>query len=91
MHTRTGTNDFLPQQQPLLYQVELQGAGANTGDVTWTHSTYDATNSDSGGTKWGTEGGDVDPAVLSAEVDNERGQHKFPSTPGGFTYDFPCR
>mmetsp|Transcript_38816 Transcript_38816/g.92908 ORF Transcript_38816/g.92908 Transcript_38816/m.92908 type:complete len:578 (+) Transcript_38816:535-2268(+) len=78
----TGTNDFLPQQQPLLYQVELQGAGANTGDVTWTHSAYDAANSDSGGTKWGTEGGDVDPAVLSMEVDNEHGQHKFPSTPG---------
>jgi len=78
--TTSGTNDFLPQQQPLLYQVELQGAGANTGDVTWTHSTYDAVNPDTGGTKWGAEGGNIDPLVLSMEVDNERGQHKFPSS-----------
>ena len=73
--TTTGTNDFLPQQQPLLYQVELQGAGANTGDVTWTHSTYDAADP-SGGTKWTTDGADVDPIVISMEVDNESGQHK---------------
>lgn len=79
--TVTGTNDFLPQQQPLLYQVELQGAGANTGDVTWTHSTYDAADPN-GGVRWAQEGGDVDPEVISAEVDNERGQHKFPSSEG---------
>jgi len=79
--TTTGTNDFLAQQQPKLYQVELQGAGANSGDVTWTHSTYDAANPD-GGTKWGAAGGDVDPLVISMEVDNERGQHKFPSSEG---------
>eukprot|EP00585_Thalassiosira_rotula_P006736 CAMPEP_0196138492 /NCGR_PEP_ID=MMETSP0910-20130528/6111_1 /TAXON_ID=49265 /ORGANISM="Thalassiosira rotula, Strain GSO102" /LENGTH=599 /DNA_ID=CAMNT_0041399103 /DNA_START=3 /DNA_END=1802 /DNA_ORIENTATION=- len=80
--TTTGTNDFLAQQQPLLYQVELQGAGANSGDVTWTHSTYDAANPDGGGTRWGTAGGDVDPLVISMEVDDERGQHKFPSSEG---------
>jgi len=79
--TTTGTNDFLPQQQPLLYQVELQGAGANTGDVTWTHSTYNAADP-SGGTMWKTPGADVDPLVLSMELDNERGQHKFPSSHG---------
>lgn len=77
--TTTGINDFLPQQQPLLQQVELQGAGANTGDVTWTHSTYNAADP-STGTKWATEGGDVDTQVISAEVDNESGQHKFPSS-----------
>jgi len=79
--TTTGTNDFLPQQQPLLYQVELQGAGANTGDATWTHSTYNAADS-SAGTMWAAPGGDVDPLVISMEVDNERGQHKFPSSDG---------
>ena len=80
--TTTGTNDFAPQQQPLLYQVELEGAGANTGDATWTHATYDAASPASGGVKWGTAGGDVDADVLTTEVDNERGQHKFPSTAG---------
>lgn len=79
--TTTGTTDFLPQQQPLLQQVELQVAGANTGDVTWTHSTYNAADP-SKGTKWGTEGGDVEANVISAEVDNERGQHKFPTSEG---------
>ena len=79
--TTTGTNDFLPQQQPLLQQVELQVAGANTGDVTWTHSSYNAADP-SAGTKWGTEGGDTDANVISAEVDDERGQHKFPTSEG---------
>ena len=79
--TTTGVNNFLPQVQPLLFQVELQGAGANTGDATWTHSTYDAANP-SGGTKWTAQGADVDPIVISTEVDNERGQHKFPSSDG---------
>jgi len=77
--TTTGTNDFLEQPQPLLYQVELQGAGANTGDVTWTHSSYDAANP-SKGTYWETPGADIDNTVLSMEVDNERGQHKFPTS-----------
>ena len=79
--TTTGTNEFLAQQQPLLQQVELQGAGANTGDVTWTHSTYNAADP-SAGTKWATEGADIDPLVISMEVDNERGQHKFPTSDG---------
>lgn len=79
--TTTNTNDFLSQQQPKLHQVELEGAGANTGDTTWTHSTYDATDP-SGGVKWGTAGGDVNPLVISAEVDDERGQHKFPTSEG---------
>lgn len=79
--TTTHTNDFLPQPQPLLYQVELQGAGANTGDVTWTHSTYNAADV-AQGTLWGTPGGDVDATVISAEVGDERGQHKFPSSDG---------
>jgi len=77
--TTTGTNDFLEQPQPLLYQVELQGAGANTGDVTWTHSTYDAANP-SKGILWDKPGADIDMTVLSMEVDNERGQHKFPTS-----------
>lgn len=80
--TTTGANDFLPQQQPKLYQVELQGAGANTGDVTWTHATYDATDPVNKGVTWASPGADVDPLVLSMEVDNERGQHKFPSSAG---------
>jgi len=75
----TGTNDFLEQPQPLLYQVELQGAGANTGDVTWTHSSYNAAKP-TDGTLWDTPGGDVDNNVISMEVDNERGQHKFPTS-----------
>jgi len=77
--TTTGVNDFLSQPQPLLYQVELQGAGANTGDVTWTHSTYNSADP-SLGTKWTTPGADVDTSVLSMEIDNERSQHKFPSS-----------
>jgi len=79
--TTTGTNDFLEQPQPLLYQVELQGAGANTGDVTWTHSTYNAANP-SLGTMWASPGGDVDSTVISMEMDDERGQHKFPTSEG---------
>ena len=79
--TTTGTNDFLEQPQPLLYQVELQGAGANTGDVTWTYSTYNAANP-STGTQWTTPGADVDSTVISMELDDERGQHKFPTSSG---------
>lgn len=77
--TTTGTNDFLEQTQPKLYQVELEGAGANTGDVTWTHSSYNAADP-SKGNKWNSPGGDIDTNVITMEVDNERGQHKFPSS-----------
>jgi len=77
--TTTGTNDFLQVDQPLLYQVELQGASANTEDVTWTYASYDATNP-SNGISWSTPGGDIDPVLMSMEVDNERGQHKFPTS-----------
>jgi len=77
--TTTGTNNFLEQPQPLLYDVELHGAGANTGDVTWTHSTYNAANP-SKGTLWNNEGADIDSTVISMEADDERGQHKFPTS-----------
>jgi len=79
--TSTGTNDFLEQPQPLLYDVELHGAGANTGDVTWTHATYNAANPTQG-TLWANEGADVDSNVISMEVDDESGQHKFPTSDG---------
>jgi len=78
----TGTNDFEESKKSgNPDQIALNGVLANTGDVTWSYTKYNAMNP-TRGTQWNIPGGDYDRVVLSAEVDfgNHASVHKFPST-----------
>ena len=76
----TGINAWIEQTEAgLLTEIELKGAGANTGDSTWTYSSYNAANPTQG-TKWDTPGGDYDTSgYLSAELGNKGDMKKIPT------------
>lgn len=76
----TGINAWIEQTESgLSTEIELKGRGANTGDSTWTYSSYNAANPTQG-TKWDTPGGDYDTSsYLSAELGN-KGVMKFPTS-----------
>ena len=86
--TTTGTNDFAPQQQPLLYQVELEGAGANTGDATWTHATYDAASPASGGVRWTTGAATWTPTCSRRKWTTRGASTSFPPPPVSCVTEF---